>query len=236
MYDDFDRLQSITDIQGSFENITPIRIGAGREAGLEAATDIAVYRIGERIVIPGSSIKGTLRALAESILRGKGEDVHSPWDLKLIEKNEIEKDENGGKILKPCKICALFGNTELASHITVFDAEPYENPKTFNKTGISIDRDFAAVRPGVLYSEELVPPNVRWRLHIRLINIPFPHPENGDERVQLLWELLYTWKTLGLQLGSRRSVGAGLTRLVECRWKRYVVRNGRVVEDGEGEI
>jgi CRISPR-associated RAMP protein (TIGR02581 family) len=234
MYDDFDRLQSITDIKGSFINITPIRVGAGREPGLEAAADTAVYRVGDNVVIPGSSIKGMLRALAESILRGRGEEVHSPWDQ--IEKSEIGRDEKGAKILKPCKICAIFGNTELASHITIFDAIPTENPKTFNKTGISIDRDFAAVRPGALYQEELVPPNTSWKLHIRITNIPFPHPENNDERTPLLEELLGIWKTIGLQLGSRKSVGAGLTRLVECRWKRYVVRNGQVAEDAEGEI
>jgi len=236
MFDDFDRLQSVTDIQGFFVNITPIRVGAGRESGLGAATDISVYRVGDRIVIPGSSIKGMLRALAESILRGKGEDVHSPWDLNFIEKNEVVIDENKAKTLKPCKICAIFGNTELASHVTVFDATPAENPKPFTKTGISIDRDFAAARTGILYTEELVPPDVRWKLHIRLTNIPFPRPENNDERTQILRELLDTWKTLGLQLGSRKSVGAGLTRLVECHWKRYAVRDGQVVEEGEGEI
>jgi len=235
MYDDFDRLQSIVDVKGVFTNITPIRVGVGREPSLEAAADIAVYRVGDRIIIPGSSIKGMLRALAESILRGRGEDVHSPWDFEKIN-SEIERDEKGAKILRPCKICALFGNTELASHLTVFDAIPTENPRTFYKTGISIERDFAAVRPGVLYQEELVPPKVSWKLHIRLINTPFPQQEDNVERTKLFKELLNTWKTLGLQIGSRKSVGAGLTMLEKCRWKRYVVRNGQVIEDGEGEI
>jgi CRISPR-associated protein Csm3 len=233
MYFDFDIIKSTVDIEGFFINLTPLRVGSGKETNLEASADLAVYRIGNYIVVPGSSIKGVLRSYAESLLRGMGVDVHDPWEYQKIEK-EFEKVGDASQ--KPCVICGIFGSTNLMSHLVVFDATPAETPKLFIKTGIAIDRDFAAVRPGVLYSEELVPPNVRWRLHIRLTNIPFPNPENGDERAQLLRELLYAWKALGLQLGSRKSVGAGLTRLVECRWKRYLVRNGRVVEDGEGEI
>ena len=72
MYDDFDRIQSIVDLEGIFLNLGPLRIWLGRETGLEAATDLAVYRIGkETIVIPGSSIKGMLRSFAESILRAQ---------------------------------------------------------------------------------------------------------------------------------------------------------------------
>ncbi len=71
MYDDFDRLESVVDLEGTFINITPIRVGTGRESGLQAEADIAVYRVEDKIVIPGSSIKGMLRALAESILRAR---------------------------------------------------------------------------------------------------------------------------------------------------------------------
>ena len=232
MYDDFDRIQSIVDLEGIFLNLGPLRIGLGRETGLEAATDLAVYRIGkETIVIPGSSIKGMLRSFAESILRAQGLDVHDPWEF---DKMRAEFQKKDGEI-KPCVICGLFGSTELASHLTVFDAEPLEKPSPIYKTGISIDRDFAAVRPAVLYQEEFIPPNVRWRLHIRLTNVSFP-PDGKDGRAALLSQVLKTWKDLGLQIGARKSVGAGLTRLEKCHWKRYTVKNGSITLESEGDI
>ncbi len=226
VYKDFDRIHSIVDLEGVFINLSPLRIGVGKEAGLEAATDMAVYRVKDEIVIPGSSIKGLLRSFAESLLR-EGTDVHDPWQFEQI-KQEFESD-------KTCVVCGLFGSTHLASHITVFDATPLKTTSILYKTGISIDRDFAAVRPGVLYQEEFVAPNTSWRLQIRLINVEFP-PNGEDKRAELLDEILKTWKFLGLQLGARKSVGAGLTKLVQCRWKKYTVRNGSLILKSEGEI
>ncbi len=231
MYDDFDKIHSIVDLNGVITNLSPLRVGTGREANLEAATDLSVYRVGEKIVIPGSSIKGMLRSFAESLLRAQGVNIHDPWEFVKISEEFKKKDGEN----KPCVICGLFGSTELASHITVFDAIPLEKPSLIYKTGIAIDRDFAAVRPGVLYQEELIPPNIHWELHIRLTNIPFP-PDGRDERAILLSQVLKTWKDLGLQIGARKSVGAGLTRLEKCHWKRYAVRNGTIDLESEGEI
>ena len=231
VYGDFDRIHSIVELEGVFLNLSPLRVGVGREAGPEAATDMSVYRIGKEIVIPGSSIKGVLRSFAESLLRAEGKNIHDPWDFDKIEK---EFQENGGED-KPCVICRLFGSTELASHLTVFDAVPLEKPSQIYRTGISIDRDFAAVRPGVLYQEEFVAPNTSWRLQIRLFNVEFP-PTGEDKRAELLDQILKTWRVLGLQLGARKSVGAGLTKLVQCRWKKYTVRNGSLILESEGEI
>jgi len=84
MYDDFDKIHSIVDLNGVITNLSPLRVGTGREANLEAATDLSVYRVGEKIVIPGSSIKGMLRSFAESLLRAQGVNIHDPWEFVKI--------------------------------------------------------------------------------------------------------------------------------------------------------
>ncbi|MEM2475642.1 MAG: RAMP superfamily CRISPR-associated protein, partial [Thermofilaceae archaeon] len=109
-YRDFDKLKLLTVVEGLLVNETPLRVGVGREPPLGSAVDIAPLRIsiGGRSVpyIPGSSLKGSLRSLVESIARAQGYSIHDPWDWVAIEK---EKDS-----LDFCFICGIFGNTYLA--------------------------------------------------------------------------------------------------------------------------
>ncbi|MDW8360661.1 MAG: RAMP superfamily CRISPR-associated protein, partial [Candidatus Caldarchaeum sp.] len=153
-YLDFDRLKSITIIRGTLVNETPLRVGVGREPPLGSAIDTAVIRLrrGDEDIpyIPGSSLKGVFRTFVEQLLRSADRDVHSPWDLP-----DEEKDKQNPS---PCVVCGIFGNTAVASHVRIYDALPEVNPRKFVKTGVSIDRDFGGQRPGLLYTEEFVPP------------------------------------------------------------------------------
>jgi len=201
-FDDFDRLEVLTRITGSLVNLTPLRVGVGREPPLGAVVDIAPLRIrfaggGTSPYIPGSSLKGVLRSLAESILRAQDKHVHDPWDFEAV-----EEEKNGSF----CLICGIFGSTRLASHVRVYDAYPEGEASTFVKTGVSINRDFRGVQPGLLYTEEQVVPGVRWRFMMDVINIRV-FPEPGDERGRLLRQLLHMLASGMVQVGARRTVG-----------------------------
>jgi CRISPR/Cas system CSM-associated protein Csm3 (group 7 of RAMP superfamily) len=148
---DFDRLEVLTRVTGSLVNLTPLRVGVGREPPLGSAVDIAPLRVrfadgGEKPYIPGSSLKGVLRSLAEAILRAQDRHVHDPWDFEALD----EEAESGSF----CLICGIFGSTKLASHVRVYDAYPDGEASTFVKTGVGINRDFRGVQPGILYTEE----------------------------------------------------------------------------------
>ena len=152
---DFDKLEVLTRVTGSLVNLTPLRVGVGREPPLGSAVDIAPLRVrfadgSEKPYIPGSSLKGVLRSLAEAILRARGERVHDPWDFEAA-----KKEAEGGSF---CLICGIFGSTKLASHVRVYDAYPDGEAPTFVKTGVGINRDFRGVQPGILYTEEQVAP------------------------------------------------------------------------------
>ena len=227
-YRDLDKLNILTKIDGILVNETPLRVGVGREVPLESAVDLAVYRVNNEPCIPGSSLKGLFRSFLESLLASEGDSVHPPYDKVSIEKEAKEGDF--------CAICGIFGNNELTSHIRVYDARTKDR-LTFQKTSISIDREFGSVRPGALFIEELVPPYVEWNFRMDIINIKvYPEPDLGDKRVKLLQSLIKTLSTIGLNVGSRKSVGYGLIKLGKAKWTTFKVENGLLKEVGKGDI
>ncbi|MGQ9690650.1 MAG: RAMP superfamily CRISPR-associated protein [Thermoproteota archaeon] len=229
-YRDFDVLKSITRIEGELVNETPLRIGVGREPPLGAPVDLAVYRVNGVPCIPGSSLKGIFRSLTESLAISIGISVHSPWDSKKIEQE--------AKDLDFCPVCGIFGSTEIASHIRVYDAYPKDRAShTFIKTGISIDREFGSVRPGALFMEECVVPNTIWFFKMDVLNIIFlPEPDKEDIRARLLKDLFDYLINLGMSVGARKSVGEGFIKLRKAKWYVYSLKEGKLAILFEGVL
>ncbi|MEM4006768.1 MAG: CRISPR-associated RAMP protein Csx7 [Nitrososphaerota archaeon] len=216
---DLDTLRVFTKIEGILVNETPLRIGIDREGLIGSSVDAPVYRVNGAPCIPGSSLKGVFRSFIESLAASKGYKIHQPWDTTAI-KEEAKKNNF-------CIVCGIFGNSELASHVKIYDSLPIKESeiKVFVKTGIGIDREFGSVRPGHLFTEEFVIPSIKWSFRMDVHNIElFPNPE--DDRGQFLKTLLTTLKSLGLSVGARKSVGCGLIKLSEAKWEKYSVVNG----------
>ncbi|MEM0460527.1 MAG: RAMP superfamily CRISPR-associated protein [Thermofilaceae archaeon] len=230
-YRDFDKLKLLTVVEGFLVNETPLRVGVGMEPPLGSAVDIALLRIsiGGRSVpyIPGSSLKGSLRSLAESIARAQGYSIHDPWDWKAIEDEKKNSDF--------CIICGIFGNTYLAGHVKIYDAYPVGETLLFVKTGVGISRDFRGAHPRILYTEEQVAPGVEWAFRMDIINIKlFPEPE--EERGRLLKQLLELLRQGMVQVGARKALGYGLLRLTKGEYRVYEVRDGQLEVTGRGII
>jgi len=227
---DFDKLNWLTRICGKLVNLTPLRVGTGKGPLLGATVDNTFLRIrrgGEEIpYIPGSTIKGVLRNYFEQLARLKYPELHDPWD-----RDEIEKEAKEGGF---CVVCGTFGSTKIASHIRVFDAYPISKVTTNIKTCVGIDREFQAVRPDILYTEEFIEPGYEWSFKMDIINIQFP--EGCDERSTLLSETLNMLKRVFLSFGARKSVGFGQIQLKEAKWVRYAVKDGVLKEEGSGNI
>lgn len=231
-YRDFDQIRRLTIIDGTLINETPLRVGVGRELPLVSTIDMAVYRVNEKPCIPGSSLKGALRSLAEALAKSRGFNVHDPWEEEVV-----KKEEEAGDF---CVICGIFGNTKLASHVKIYDSMP-KGPgeaRVLYKYGVAIDRDFGTVRSGLgPFTEEFVSPGVEWAFRMDILNIEvLPEPKEDDPRSLLIRDLLNVMHTFGLQVGARKSVGAGLIRLEEAKWRAYCLRNGRFELCGEGAL
>jgi CRISPR-associated RAMP protein (TIGR02581 family) len=230
-FKDFHRLSSFTKIRGVLVNETPLRIGIGRESPISAPVDIAVYRVNGKPIIPGSSLKGVFRSFTESIAASMGFKVHDPWDYQAMEDEARSNDF--------CIVCGIFGNTGLASHVRIYDAEPLNEARTFIKTGIGIDREFGSVRPEILFNEELVCPGLEWSFRMDVYNImlfPTPIDEGEDKRGRILRTLLDTLMNTGISVGARKSVGCGLIKLKKLGWEVYTIKDFELKLQDRGEL
>jgi len=201
----FNKINVIFDIEGILINESRLRVGKGGLPSLGVGVDaetIKTLKESEYIpYIPGSSIKGALRAYVERILRSEGQEVHDPWDWDSIER---EKEE-------PCLVCRLFGNTYWSSHIYVFDAYPLTKPRLEVKTGVGIDRFLGGAKARVLYDEEYVAPGCRWNFKMKIFNVDL---REDSEEARLVKSCLKALCAGLIQLGARKSTGMGLIKLL----------------------
>ncbi len=142
----------------------PILIKAG-EAGADPTRPdmefVRTWRGGEHVVyLPGSSLKGVLRAHCERIVRTMeaGGEGHRTLACDPLGKQScgerLVRAKQKRDIASPqiyhdsCFICQLFGNTALAGHLRTSDAYPTGPVRTEQRDGVAIDRVYGAVAVG----------------------------------------------------------------------------------------
>lgn len=218
---DFDVLKVLTEINSLLINESPIRIGAPTisETGLgrlDLPVETMKIRRGDKVIevpyIPGSSLKGVLRSLAEKIARSMGYKVCEPFADNPSKKEEA--------ISGPCIICKIFGGGydkfRIASHVYVYDSFPISDEVSiYARTRVAIDRFLGTARPGHLFTLEYIPPNTKWNFKMRLFNIDLE--DKNDVRVKILIRVLQLLMGHGVHIGSMKSVGMGLIKLVKDR-------------------
>ena len=145
---------------------------------------VETYHAGGRVVyLPGSSLKGAIRAHCERIVRTLGgghpnnrgawacnpltDKAHNPNDLscskRLDEQNKARKRENEQELTgserytSSCTVCRLFGNTVIASHLRIADAHPDKPAEVHReeRNGVAIDRVYGSVAFGPFNFEVL---------------------------------------------------------------------------------
>ncbi|MEO1396113.1 MAG: RAMP superfamily CRISPR-associated protein [Cyanobacteria bacterium J06634_5] len=159
----------------------PILIKSGREGADPTKPDmefVDTYHDGRRsIYLPGSSLKGAIRAHAERIVRTVGSDrrpdepeklwASDPLDdrdkknnpnnyLEEWKKDEKKKDAKdrhpfpGAELYRQsCFATQLFGSTSVASRLRIEDAYPKPGSlKLEERNGVAIDRVFGSVAVG----------------------------------------------------------------------------------------
>lgn len=156
----------------------PLLIKAGDRGGVDPTRpDMEFVRTwhngDETVYLPGSSLKGMLRAHCEKIARTvaraetEGEmqtrlscnplksDARAP-DGSCGEKFSRSRDKPSPEeaFRRSCFVCQMFGNTELASHVRISDAYPQTKAvaertnRTEERYGVAIDRVYGSVAVG----------------------------------------------------------------------------------------
>lgn len=162
----------------------PILIKSGKEGSDPTKPDmefVETYHAGGRsIYLPGSSLKGAIRAHAERIVRTVGRD-RNPNNPNILWANDPLNDnyeylKNNGKPLPPSQIYKLssftdqmFGNTSIASRIRIEDAYPVDPKqlKVEERNGVAIDRVFGSVAVGPFNYQVCTAGEFRTKVHLK---------------------------------------------------------------------
>ncbi len=155
--------------------------------------DIPVHRDHRGVpVVPGSSLKGVLRSLAERVLA-----AHGPGLACDILASPCLGQPGGDPVADEaladlCWCCRLFGSPHRGGRLAVGDLTT-NDATTVVRDGVGIDRDELCAADGVKFDYEVVVPETTFTGEIRLED-----PEPGD---------------LGLVLGLFELISAGVTGL-----------------------
>ncbi len=203
----FEKLERIVEIQVEYEAKSSLAIQAGREEGLKAVEQ-PVIRVGGQPVITGSSLKGVLRSLLESLLSQNGILVCVPAAaIPLKWKHEDERryaTEIGRK--PPCRgedicpVCEIFGSEGVSSRAAFLDARPSTEITLAERRHVAITRDTRTAAGGALLELECVDAGARFMGIIRVIN---PKEWHIGALITAVEKLEY------LGIGSKKSGGYG---------------------------
>lgn len=209
-------------------NITALHIGSGREG--EISDDGVVTTPRGEPFLPGSSLKGKLRATAERLaghlnldaclLDSTYSDVEccncQTWarqnqttlDTIRSEKNSQLKLEKIAEVT--CDVCRVFGSPLQASRITITDGMVLEWEKTVQvRDGVVIDRDAETAVPRLKFNYDVIPAGALFQFTVELHDL-------DDDELALIGAALLDWSS-GFTLGGHISRGLGHMRIEEVK-------------------
>lgn len=219
-------LQRKVQITGKLTFDTVFHIGSGKEGDL--ATDMGVLKDwAGRAVLPGSSLKGNFRAMAERLAsylnltaccldsQLSGVNCVSDQDHRKIHLPEFHALNSEPEKINwlgnhTCDICRLFGSPLQTSRIFFSDAELLVGGEFFEiRDGVVLDRDSQTARHGLKYDFEVAPAGAVYSISIDLEN-------PADAELGLVGAVLQEWKH-GFRLGGFSSRGLGKVSLSELQ-------------------
>ena len=213
----FEKLNERLVFEGYIEAVTPLHIGSGRGEieREERGIDLPVIRDVRGVpYVPGSSIKGRVRAEAERIARSMGYEVCEAPNPDNMCGSKVDSEE------RLCIICKIFGTAgkkfARASKVKFRDAFPLgEVEREEVRTGVSLDRETGAVYKGMLYTVEAVPAGTRFGLEVVADNLT-------DEELRILNAAFKSVEDTCL--GGQSSRGFGKVKIVIERVRRRTAK------------
>lgn len=131
--------------------------------------------LGETIYIPGSSLKGAIRAFVEGSLRTAGltacdvfgdDSCGKKFDMRTGGREGEEILDSATVYRESCYACKVFGNTRLKARVAMSDAYPTATPVTEVRQSVAISRLTGAVAHGPYDLEVLVSGGFRFAVRL----------------------------------------------------------------------
>lgn len=173
-------LHSVAHLRGKLVAVTPLHIGCGKAFDM-GRTDAPILRDPQgRPYVPGSSLRGVLRAGIEAVLRAVDDRVAGLWACDPFEAPCVEaalRDAHGGQPRAEafdrgaCGACRVFGTSGFASRIWFGDLRCSGRHHTAVRDGVGIDRDLRTARDGVKFDYELLAAGAELAIDLRARNL-----------------------------------------------------------------
>jgi len=209
---------------------TGIHVGAGEDSLDPTAATGAIVKYGMGVdkepepYIPGSSLKGVLRAFLASVDKDYEHKDGLLDDYKKAEQRR-EKNLNSEELAK--KIVAdssvthrLFGSSLMAGKVKLSDATVIETVKTEFRKGNAIDRDTHTAVRGALFDTEYIPKGTKFAFRLDAENLTACEWEK-------LRELIDYFGNGGIRVGGRSRAGLGEVSLEEITYTFWERENDR---------
>jgi CRISPR/Cas system CSM-associated protein Csm3 (group 7 of RAMP superfamily) len=215
----------------------PILIKSGKEGADPNKTDMefveTFHQGGQTIYLPGSSLKGAIRAHAERIVRTVGGSqegqtkiwANDPLSDKYTYLETKEKKKLPSHLLysKSSFTDQLFGNTSIASRLRIEDAHPVDsqNIRLEERNGVAIDRVFGSVAVGPFNYRVCTGGEFKTRIHLKNFSLA---------QLGLIGLVLRDLNDGWFGIGFAKSRGMGQ---VEVEYQKAVVQYpGCILQDG----
>jgi len=169
------RLVNHCTIELSLSPQGPILIKSGKQGADPTKPDmefVETYHGGQRcIYLPGSSLKGAIRAHAERIVRTVGGESFGSAKIwandPLNDPRSYLPKEAPGIYKASCFTDQLFGSTEIASRFRVEDAYPVGEVQVEERNGVAIDRVFGSVAHGPFDFQVCTGGEFKTKIHLK---------------------------------------------------------------------
>lgn len=221
----FEKLESIFEIKVQYITLSCLAIHSGKSSAY-SVLDQPVVRIGGTPVIPGSSLKGALRSITESLFSKHNIKVCIPEASipKDIKKNRrVGEYVNSLGRLSPCdpsknktvcSVCEIFGSASLSGRTIFADARPSSTVLPIKRNHVALTRDTKSQADGSLMEFEAIDKDAEFVGTIRVIN-----PETWQ--IGAIISALDTLKMMGL--GSKKTAGYGEidVKIIDINKKRF---------------
>jgi CRISPR-associated RAMP protein (TIGR02581 family) len=235
----FDKFYNRLRVEADLLAETGLHVGAGEDSFSPTVANGSVLRdVTGNPYIPGSSLKGVLRAFLASIYNAEYEktedgllaglskaDARKSKCLELKKENGVGLQNSEEELLahyietESSIIHRLFGSQLAAGKVKLSDAYPKQAVETDFRKGNAIDRDTHTTAQGMLFDTEFIPAGTVFSFRLDAENL------TSDESETLI-QLLDYFAEGGILVGGRSRAGLGRVKLKNATYTVWTREEG----------